>query len=98
MPEIVDAYTERRAEGLEVLAINLTFQDAVADAQAFVDEFRMPFLVLLDEQGSVSKAYSLFGLPTSVFIDAEGIVRVVHAGPMTREVIEQYLAEILPAR
>jgi hypothetical protein len=46
----------------------------------------------------VSQAYSLFGLPTSVFVDAEGIVRAVNAGPLTGEAIEQYLAQILPAR
>ena len=98
MPEIVGAYTEHKDAGLEVLAINLTLQDAVEDAQAFADEFQMPFPVLLDKEGSVSKAYSLFGLPTSVFIDTGGIVRVVNAGPMTREVIEQYLTQILPTR
>lgn len=98
MPEIVAAYHAHKDTGLEVLAINLTFQDAVGDAQAFVDEFRMPFLILLDEQSNVSKAYELLGLPTSVFVDAGGIIRVIHSGPMTRDLIEQYLAEILPAR
>jgi peroxiredoxin len=98
MPEIVAAYQAHQDTGLEVLAINLTFQDTVADAQAFVDEFQMPFPALLDETGEVSQAYSLFGLPTSVFVDAEGIVRVVNAGPLTAEAIEQYLAQILPAR
>ncbi len=98
MPEIVAAYQAHKDTGLEVLAINLTFQDAVGDAQAFVDEFQMPFPILLDEQSNVSKAYELLGLPTSVFIDAGGIIRIVHSGPMTRDLIEQYLAEILPAR
>jgi len=98
MSSIIDAYLTHQGKGLEVLAINLTFQDAVADAQAFVNEFRMPFPVLLDERADASTAYALFGLPTSVFIDAGGIIRVVHSGPMTRGLIEQYLAEILPAR
>src|SRR3989304_3849937 len=98
MPEIVQAYQAHQGAGLEVLAINSTFQDAVTDARAFVDEFRMPFPVLLDEDGSVSKAYALFGLPTSVFVDADGSVRAVNAGPLTGEAIEQYLAQILPVR
>ena len=98
MPEIVAAYAEHKDAGLEVLAISLTFQDAVADARAFVDEFQMPFPVLLDEEGRVSRAYALFGLPTSVFVDADGVVRGVNVGPMTREVIEQYLAQLLPPR
>jgi len=98
MPEIVEAYLTHKDAGLEVLAINLTVQDTVSDARAFVEEFQMPFTVVLDEAGEVSQAYSLFGLPTSVFVDAEGIVRAINAGPLTAEAIEQYLALILPAR
>ena len=98
MPEIVEAYRMHKDAGLEVLAINLTAQDTIADARDFVDEFQTPFPVVLDETGEVSQAYSLFGLPTSVFVDAEGIVRAVNAGPLTADAIEQYLAQILAAR
>ncbi len=96
MPEIIAAYNAHKDQGLTVLAINLTHQDTVQNAQAFVDEFKMPFPVLLDQAGRVSNAYSLRGLPHSVFVDANGIVRIVNPGPMTGDVIEQYLAEILP--
>ena len=98
MPEIIEAYQAHRDAGLEVLAINLTVQDTVSDARAFVEEFQMPFPVLLDETGEVSQAYALVGLPTSVFVDAEGIVRAANAGPLTGEAIEQHLAQILAAR
>lgn len=96
MPAIVAAYNAHKDTGLEVLAINLTIQDTLKNARAFADEFRMSFPVLLDQEGHVSNTYSLRGLPNSVFIDADGIVRAIHPGPMTREVIEQQLAEILP--
>jgi len=33
-----------------------------------------------------------------VFIDAQGIVRLVNPGPITGETIQRGLAEILPAR
>jgi peroxiredoxin len=98
MPEIVAAYAEHKDKGLEVLAIDLTNQDALPDIRAFVDEFQMTFPVLLDEKGEVSTAYSLFGLPSSFFIDANGIIQVVHAGPMTGAVVAEHLAKILPAR
>ncbi|HEY4688430.1 MAG TPA: TlpA disulfide reductase family protein [Anaerolineae bacterium] len=98
MPDIVEAYRAHRAAGLEVLAINNTQLDAIDDVKAFVAEFEMPFPALLDENGEVASAYSLIGLPTSVFIDAGGIVRAVHIGPITAEDIEKYLADILPTR
>jgi len=53
--------------------------------------------VLLDEKGKVRKTYRLRGVPTSVFIDTLGVVRLVNIGPITRENIQRGLAEILPA-
>ncbi|HJW84505.1 MAG TPA: redoxin domain-containing protein [Anaerolineae bacterium] len=96
MPEIVAAYEAHQSAGLEVLAINATQLDILDDVKAFVAEFKMPFPVPLDEDGSVSTAYSIIGLPTSVFVDAGGNVSGVNVGPMTRDVIEKYLADILP--
>jgi len=54
--------------------------------------------VLLDEKGKVRKSYALHGVPTSVFIDTHGIVRLINPGPITSETIQRGLAEILPAR
>jgi peroxiredoxin len=68
------------------------------DVRKFVDEFQMPFPVLLDEKGKVRKRYALRGVPTSVFIDARGVVRLVNPGPITSETIQRGLAEILPAQ
>jgi len=62
------------------------------------DEFHTPFPVLLDQTGKVRKSYALRGVPTSVFIDAQGIVRLVNPGPITGETIQRGLGEILPAR
>jgi peroxiredoxin len=96
MPEIVSAYAEHMDRGLEVLAIDLTHQDVLGDVEAFVEEFQMTFPVLLDEDGSVSEAYALFGLPTSLFIDADGVIQAVHAGPMTGDVIARNIGTIMP--
>jgi len=98
MSDIIAAYDAHKDEHLQVLAINLTDQERMTDARKFVDELHMPFPVLLDEKGKVRKSYSLRGVPTSVFIDAQGIVRLVNPGPITSETIERGLAEILPAR
>ena len=68
------------------------------DVRQFRDDFPMPFPVLLDEKGKVRKSYALRGVPTSVFIDARGIVRLVNPGPITSVTIQRGLAEILPAR
>jgi thiol-disulfide isomerase/thioredoxin len=99
MEEIARAYRAHATEGLQVLAIDLTDQERkLNDVRKFVDELQMPFPVLLDEKGKVRKRYVLRGVPTSVFIDAGGVVRLVNPGPITSETIQRGLAEILPAR
>lgn len=98
MEEIARAYRAHATEGLQVLAIDLTDQErTLSDVRKFVDELQMPFPVLLDEKGKVRKRYALRGVPTSVFIDAQGVVRLVNPGPITGETIQHGLAEILPA-
>ncbi|HLF25616.1 MAG TPA: TlpA disulfide reductase family protein [Anaerolineae bacterium] len=98
MPEIIEAYQAYKDAGLQVLAIDNTQLDVVDDVQAFVDEFQMPFPVLLDAEGAVAAAYSVLGLPTSVFIDANGIVQGVNVGPLTGDELETYIGDILPAK
>jgi len=96
MSDIIDAFNAHQDQDLEVLAINLTDQESMKDVQKFVEAFQMPFPVLLDQKGKVRKSYALRGVPTSVFIDAQGVVRMVNPGPITSEGIQQGLAAILP--
>src|SRR5205814_8902835 len=98
MPDIVAAYRAHQESGLEVLAINLTDQEGMKDIRKFVAEFQMPFPVLLDERGRVRRLYALIGVPTSVRIGSDGVVRVANHGRITKELLERVLAEILPAR
>ena len=98
MSDIVAAYQAHKETGLQVLAINLTDQEGMKAVRKFVAEFQMPFPVLLDDQGRVRRLYALIGVPTSVFIGTDGIVRLVNPGPITKETLERGLAEILPAR
>ena len=96
MPAIVAAYRTHQSAGLIVLAINLTDQEtSTKEVRNFVAEFQMPFPVLLDDRGKMRRRYALRGLPTSVFIGADGVVRAVNPGPITTEALQQQLAMIL---
>ncbi|MBI3176445.1 MAG: TlpA family protein disulfide reductase [Chloroflexi bacterium] len=87
------AYKER---GLVVLGVNTTFQDNEADAATFVQEFGLTFLIPLDRNGSVSKRYQLRGLPSTFFVDRNGVIRsVVVGGPMSEALIQSKVEELL---
>lgn len=96
MPALVSAYETHKDKGFVILAIDLTFQDALPDVEAFVKEFGMTFPVLLDYDGTVTnERYRLLGLPMSVFVNREGVVTRTHIGAMTGEQIDQFVGEIL---
>ena len=67
-------YTEYKAKGLEILAINIE-RDANEEIQDFVKELRLTFPVLLDPDMKVTRKYRLIGLPVSMLIDRQGIIR-----------------------
>lgn len=96
MPLIVAAYEAHRRAGLQVLAVNLRDQEEHGrDVERFVAQFQLPFPVLLDQRGRIRRRYQVAGVPTSVFVDAGGAVRVVHPGPITQEALARGLALIL---
>ena len=96
MADIVRVQAAHAGDHLVVLAINLTDQEHMADVRQFVAEVLMPFPVLLDRRGRVRKKYRLRGVPSSVFIDAAGVVRFVVQGPIAPAAIDHGLSLILP--
>ena len=88
-------YEANRDRGLEILAIHATYQDSLAAAQAFVDEHHLTFPILLDSTGEVANLYRLRSLPTTFFIDPQGIIQqVIIGGPMSEATL-QVAVEIL---
>jgi peroxiredoxin len=84
--------SETFAEDLKVVAVN--FDEPQADVQAFVDELGLTFEILLDPGAEIQRLYLVRGYPTSYFIDAEGVVRVLHIGVMTDGQLDDYLADL----
>jgi cytochrome c biogenesis protein CcmG/thiol:disulfide interchange protein DsbE len=72
-PEFVQLYDEYQ-EKLEIYAINLTQNDRYGDVVDFVDEFQFVFPVLLDDKGEVANKYGIQAIPTTYFVNREGII------------------------
>ena len=93
MPELVRAYNEHQDEGLVVIAVDsMESQEAVAK---FVKAFNMNMPVVIDVQGQVMDAYKTQSLPSSFFIDRNGVVQVRWIGILTPEALQKNLDEIL---
>ena len=51
--------------------------------------------VLLDEQSSIARRYGVVGLPTTYFVDAEGVVRGKGIGEADEAVFERHALALL---
>lgn len=93
IPSMVKLYDEFHSRGFEILAVNLR-EDSAKVAQ-FVKQSDMRFPILLDKGGIVATNYFVRGIPTSVFVDDEGIIQNVHVGTMSESVMRAYIVELL---
>lgn len=96
MPAIEKMYQEYKDQGFIVLAINMTYQDDPFAVAPFVQEYNLTFPILLEETGEVAAAYQLRSLPSSYFINREGIINeVIIGGPMSEALLRTRIEEIL---
>lgn len=63
--------------------------------QNFVQERGLTFTILLDEDSSVARDYKVRAIPSSFFIDREGVVQVRHAGALDGPLIDTYVEQVL---
>jgi hypothetical protein len=67
--------------GLEIISVNVwEGTDAFAEARGFCELWGMDGTVLVDERGELPGQLGLRGVPTNVFVDADGTVTAVGAG------------------
>jgi len=95
-PALEKAYEQYKDSGMVILGVNLTNQDVVSEVESFVQEFKLSYPILLDRDGSVSYLYQIKGLPTTFFINREGIIRtVLVGGPMSETFIRSKIEALL---
>jgi peroxiredoxin len=94
MPAFQGAYEARAEDGLVVLAVN--YQQKAEEVRPFVEELGLTFPVVLDPSLRVARLYQVRGLPSSMIVDPDGVVRVRHIGEMTPDMLQRYLLDYLP--
>jgi thiol-disulfide isomerase/thioredoxin len=95
-PHLVEVYNNIDRDKVEFIGLNL--QERPAEVEFFRDEFFIDFPLVLNEGGDLTEIYRPIGLPTTWFIDQEGMVRFVFSGPMTKEALESILADVEAGR
>jgi len=96
MPAIQKVYDEFQDQGFFVLAVNSTHQDNLGDAITFAQIRKLTFPILLDRDGSVGDLYEVRALPTTFFVDSQGIIQeVVVGGPMSEALLQIRVEQLM---
>ncbi len=90
MPDLQALNTEN--DDLVVLAVNVREDKELV--QSYLDKGGYDFPVLLDEEGEITAKYLVAGMPTTYFINSEGILLDRYPGMMEREQMEEILGKM----
>jgi thiol-disulfide isomerase/thioredoxin len=93
-PDMDQVARQYQDKGLVLLAVS--FAEQPAEVKDYLARAKPTFTIGLDPTGAVAGQYRVLGLPTHIFIDAEGTVRDVRVGPMNQDLMREKLATILP--
>jgi peroxiredoxin len=97
-PDLIDLYDAHRDKGLLLLGVNL--RETTDAAARFAAEFGINYPIVFDRDGDVAGTWRIGGpnqgVPSTYFIDRDGVVRKVVFGTVTKKLADEGLALILP--
>ncbi|MFE4709826.1 MULTISPECIES: peroxiredoxin family protein [unclassified Paenibacillus] len=95
MPHMQSIYENYESEDVVILGVNMTLTEkALGDVQPFVQEQKLTFPIVLDEDGELMQTYQIVAYPTTYVLDADGVVREKVRGAMNYEMMSELLAEV----
>jgi len=94
MKNIESVYQEHLNDDVVVLAVNQGEGDDTI--KGYGELWKLNFRLLRDEGDKASRLYRIQALPTTVFVDADGNVNLVHVGgPMSLNFIHDQISALL---
>ena len=96
MAALQQVYEDHRHQDLEVLAVNTTYQDSEAAVMDYIQGRDLSFPILFEVAGETAKRYQVRAMPTTFFIDREGVIRsVIIGGPISEITLQTKIEGLL---
>lgn len=93
MPYLEHTYTQYGAHGVFAL-LGIDQADPKEDIAPFGRAFQITYPLLFDPAGAVNVAYGVTAIPTTYFLDSNGIVRSVFVTQLSQRTMRQGLASV----
>ena len=84
LPILEKLYQEYQQKGMVIITVNAIDQDSTDKVQGIIDQLSMTFPVLLDQGGQFANLYQAIFFPTTVLVDASGVIREITLGRFHR--------------
>ncbi|MGD8189148.1 thiol-disulfide oxidoreductase ResA [Brevibacillus ginsengisoli] len=94
MPEIEKQWEKNKDKGIVFTGVNIG--ESPITVKQFVDQFGVTFPIWLDQQREITRLYNIGPIPTTFFIDKNGVVQAIVTGQMNESIIREKVAKILP--
>lgn len=78
MPMMAELYKEHHENGFNIVAIDV--DEDRNTVQSYLDDYPVPFTVLLDSTGELAQSFRIEALPTSFLVDSTGTVLETSVG------------------
>jgi thiol-disulfide isomerase/thioredoxin len=95
MPELQSFHDEHADKNAMVLGINLE-QISEQRLRTFLDDYFITYPIFVAKPAQESELGLIPGLPTTFLVSPEGKVVARQVGPVTREMIEQFIENYQP--
>ncbi len=92
MPDLEKAYQKYKDQGVVFLGIDM--QEDPATVKSFIQQNGYNWSFAVDSDTQVSRTYQASAIPTSYFIDRNGIIRDTQIGAMSSSILESKLSKI----
>jgi len=93
VPALQAAYQKYQSQNLILLGVDL--KEDAATIQQFIAPYGVTYPIVRDADGSVAAQYQVAGIPTTLVVDANGVIRARHIGPITEEQLAAYVDPVL---
>ncbi|NEW04868.1 TlpA family protein disulfide reductase [Paenibacillus sp. SYP-B3998] len=80
---------------VNIVAINLTTLDSLENVQAFVQRYHFRFPILLDTAGDTAAKYRIQPIPSTFFLDKNGVIVDGMLGALDAQTLKQKTDELL---
>jgi len=92
MPDLEKAYQKYKDQGVVFLGIDM--QEDQGTVKQFVQQNGYGWIFAVDSSGQVADTYQAAAIPTSYFIDRDGVIRDTQIGAIPPSLLEAKLAKI----